>query len=232
MSEWISFRGVRSDSLSNVRVGKMPVASRAPMRFTQYRVKGRDGALHVNEGYDTYSVTCELIVYQGTGVEKYNVNLWATGSGRLIASDDATRAWIATVNDEVKWKRYKTGNKYNDIAEITFAVQPIMREAVESTQTFTADGAVANLGTVDSYPLITVHGSGDCVFSIGENEITLTDVDANTPVIIDCETGYVYTTDGAAEMTGEFPVLGAGSTTVTLGSGVTQIDIKPRWGWI
>jgi phage-related protein len=232
MNEWISFRGVRSDSISHVRVAEMPVASRGAMRFTQYSVKGRDGTLQVNEGYEPYDVKCKLILYQCTAVEKYNINLWASGSGRLIASDDPSRAWIATVNEAVTWKRYKTGNKYNDVAEITWTCQPIMREAVESEETFTASGAIANIGTVDSYPMITVHGSGDCVFSVAGQEIILTDVDAGTPVYIDCENGYVYTENGAAEMTGEFPVLGMGENAVILTSGVTRIDIKPRWGWL
>ena len=232
MNEWISFRGTRSDSLSNVRVAEMPVANRAAMRFTQYRVKGRDGTLQVNEGYDSYEVSCTLIVYQGTGQEKFAVNLWASGSGRLIASDDPSRAWIAKANKEVRWERYKVGNKWNDVAKVTWTVQPIMREAVETTEVFTDSGTIAGQGTVDAYPLIKVYGSGDCAFTIAGQEITLSGVTVNEPVTIDCDTGYVYAAGGAVEMTGEFPVLGEGTNSVIFTSGVTQIEITPRWGWI
>ena len=42
MNEWVSFRGVRSDTIPNVRVAELPVAPRAQMRYTKYTVPGRD----------------------------------------------------------------------------------------------------------------------------------------------------------------------------------------------
>jgi phage-related protein len=109
-----------------------------------------------------------------------------------------------------------------------------MREAVESISTFTSSGSIINLGNVDALPLIKVTGSGTCVFSVAGTEVTLTNVASNKPVFIDCENGYVYTESGAATMQGEFPVIPVSSTAqaVTLTSGVTKLEITPRWGWV
>jgi len=229
---WIMFRGVSTENLDDVLVRRMPSHKKASMRRTVYRVKGKDGELSTNEGYDPFDMDCELILFKANAVSRQVINAWADGMGRLITSDDETRAYIASVVDEIDWERDYVGGKYYDVAYITFRCQPVMREAVESTEIFTQTGAIANVGTVDSYPMIIVHGSGECVFSVGDQEITITDVDPQVPVYIDCEAGYVYTEDGATEMTGEFPRLVTGTNAVVLTSGVTQLDIRPRWGWI
>lgn len=228
---WISFRGVSTETLSNVIVRRMPDHKKAAMRYTAYDIKGKDGELRVNEGYGMIDLELEVMLWNCTAPNRQVVNAWADGTGKLITSDDDTRAYMATAED-IEWTRDKIGGKFYDVASINFRCQPIMREAVESEEHFTESGSIANVGTVESYPLITVHGSGECVFSINGYDITLTDVDADNPVVIDSDAGYVYTTDGAAEMSGEFPVLSIGSNAVTITSGVTQIDIKPRWGWI
>ena len=179
-----------------------------------------------------YDLNCRIMLFgTNNAVNRQVINAWADGTGKLITSDDSTRAYMATAGN-IDWTRDYVGGKFYDVATIYFRCQPIMREAVESEETFTADGAIVNVGTVESYPLITVHGNGDCVFSVAGQEITLSDVASDNPVVIDCDAGYVYTTDGAAEMSGEFPVLAIGSNDVILTSGVTQLDIKPRWGWI
>ena len=229
---WISFRGVSTASLSNILVKRMPSHKKASMRTTTYNVKGKDGELHVHEGYAPFDMECEIMLLSATAPNRQIINAWADGTGKLITSDDSTRAYIASVVEEVEWARDHVNGKFYDVALITFHCQPIMKEAVESVETFTQTGAIANIGTVDSYPLITVHGSGECVFCVGAQEITLTDVDANYPVYIDSESGYVYTENGAAEMVGEFPVLSVGTNAIIITSGVTQLDIKPRMGWV
>ena len=80
--------------------------------------------------------------------------------------------------------------------------------------------------------MIKVNGSGDASFSVNGNEITIDDMTANVPVYIDSETGYVYTASGATAMTGDFPVLDMGENTITITSGITSLEITPRWRWI
>jgi phage-related protein len=234
MANWISFRGVSTASMTGVIVAKMPSHKKAQMRYTEYMVKGRDGVLHTDDGFDTVDLTCRLLLQNQPSTHRQLIDAWADGTGRLITSDDSTRAYIASVLREIQWTRDEGNNGFWDTAEITFTCQPIMREAVESTSTFTSSGSIINLGNVDALPLIKVTGSGTCVFSVAGTEVTLTNVASNKPVFIDCENGYVYTESGAATMQGEFPVIPVSSTAqaVTLTSGVTKLEITPRWGWV
>ena len=93
--------------LKNVYVSEMPSHKKAAQRMTEYYVKGRDGALHVNEGYANVDIKAVLILLDAGADARQTVNAWADGTGRLITSDDLTKAYKATVKDEVKWKRVK-----------------------------------------------------------------------------------------------------------------------------
>lgn len=114
---YVIFRGVGTEGsgslvgnvnvLSDVYVSKMPSHRKAAMRFSEYYVVGRDGALHVNEGLSNYEMTIMLVLINAGADKKYLVNAWADGTGKLISSDDPTKCYKATVLEEVQWQRVK-----------------------------------------------------------------------------------------------------------------------------
>lgn len=104
---YLIFRGVSTASLGNVYVSQMPSHKKASLRTTEYYVKGRDGALHVNEGYANYDIQVVLVLLDAGADKRQIVNAWADGSGLLVTSDDLTKAYKATVKDEIRWKRVK-----------------------------------------------------------------------------------------------------------------------------
>ena len=275
---FLIFRGVSTESLTNVYVAKMPSHKKAGMRYSEYYVKGRDGALHVDEGYENFDLVVTLVLLNASADTRYTVNAWADGTGKLVTSDDPTRAYKASVKSGIEWQRVKAQsvvdpfdqtetyaigdivrngnivykflsahsgawdsgdvttipipNGFFDLAVITFNCQPMMVEAVDSQVTFTASGTLLNPGSAVAYPLITVNGSGDAVFSINGNEIQIDDMVSGTAVNIDCENGYVYTASGATSIRGEIPYLDFGTNTVTITSGVTSLVITPHWRWV
>lgn len=104
---YLTFRGVSTQSLPNVYVQMMPSHKKARKRMTEYYVKGRDGALHVDEGFENTSITVRLVLINAEAEARQIVNAWADGTGKLISSDDLSRAWKATVIEEITWKRYE-----------------------------------------------------------------------------------------------------------------------------
>ena len=229
---WLSFKGHRTDEAPGIIVAKMPHPKKAQMRYTEYQVRGRNGALHSFEGYDTFDITCRLMLVDSNVENRQWINNWASGTGKLITSDDPIKAYNASVLREINWMRDEGYKGYWDTAEITFTCQPIIVEAIDREVTFTQSGSINNIGTIESSPLIKVNGSGNCSFAVGDYSISISGVTSGVPVYIDCENGYVYTASGAMSMTGEFPVLGLGTTTITVGSGVSSLVITPRWGWV
>jgi len=104
---YLIFHGVSTESLTGVYVGRMPDHKKAGKRFSEYYVKGRDGALHVNEGFSNFDLTTTLVLVNAGAGARYAVNAWADGTSKLVTSDDPTRAYMATVEEEVVWQRVK-----------------------------------------------------------------------------------------------------------------------------
>ena len=107
-----------------------------------------------------------------------------------------------------------------------------MVESVDSQISVDATQAIINPGSMVSYPLIRVNGSGDVEFAINGNPIQIDDMTAGVPVYIDCENGYVYTPNGATSIRGDIPYFEMGTNTIELTSGVTSLVITPHWRWI
>ena len=241
---YVIFRGYSTDTsatisssicsgkLTGVVVSKMPSHKKASMRLTEYYVKGRDGALHVNEGFANFSLTVQVVLLDKAATTRQVVNSWADGTGKLITSDDLTKAYKATVEQEVVWSRVPGNTGFYDTATITFNCQPFMVEAVDSVTTLTASGTLTNLGTDESFPTIVVNGSGDVSFNIAGQTVTINDMTANVPVTLDCENGYVYAASGSFTMVGDFPTIPVGTSSVTLGEGITSLVITPHWRWV
>lgn len=229
-----------SSQLTDTYVSRMPSHKKAGMRFSEYYVKGRDGALHVDEGFSNFDLTVTLVLKDATVDKRYAVNAWADGTGKLICSDDVytvggslvAKAYKASVKQEVRWQRQQGNSGYYDTATITFSCQPFLFEAVDSQITLTETASILNPGSATSYPLIQVNGSGDATFSVNGNAIQIDGMTENVPVYIDCDTGYVYTASGATSIRGDIPHFEMGTNTITIGSGVTSLVITPHWRWV
>ena len=234
---YLIFRSVSTQSLNGVYVSKMPNHKKAAMRNTEYYVKGRDGALHVDEGLSNFDITATLVLVNGSAGARQQVNAWADGTGKLITSDNLGFAYRASVKEEIVWQRVP-GNIVNgqltfyDTAQITWTCEPYMYEAIDTVITLTEGAFVVNPGSAPALPFIQVNGSGDVSFMVNGEEITIEGMTAGTPVNIDCENGYVYTAQGATSMTGDFPEFTYGENTVSLETGVTSLVITPHWRWI
>lgn len=139
-------------------------------------------------------------------------------------------------SDEFRLALYKSGLEvepvnYNDAGEfdIIFECKPQrFLTSGETKQTFTAAGSISNPTAFPSKPLITVTGTG--TLTIGGVAITFT----QSPTTIDCDTMEAYngTTNRNSTITmspNKFPELAPGSNSFTKTSGITKIEITPRW---
>lgn len=116
--------------------------------------------------------------------------------------------------------------------DITFNAMP-QRYLIsgETPQTFTASGTITNPTRFAAKPLIRVYGNG--VLGVGANSITIINNSGN---YIDIDTASGLARRGAANMNSsitlsgyDFPTLPAGATGISLRSGITQVQITPRW---
>ena len=102
----------------------------------------------------------------------------------------------------------------------------------QSVTTLTADGSITNPTLFDSQPLMRVYGVG--ALGVGSQTVTITQADEYTDIdseMMDAFKGtanknpYVQLTDH------NFPVFKPGVNNISLGTGITKVEITPRW-WI
>jgi len=97
--------GLATTKLNDIFISKIAGHKKAAKRYAEYYVKGRDGALHVDEGYANFDIEITLVLCNAGAKARQIVNAWADGIGKLILSDDLTKCYRATVEQEVKWTR-------------------------------------------------------------------------------------------------------------------------------
>ena len=245
---YLIFRGVSTASLTNVFVSKMPSHKKGGMRYAEYYVKGRDGALNVDEGYEDFELTVILVLLNAGADTRYTVNAWADGTGKLVSSDDLTRAYMASVKSEIEWQRVKAHSVIPPfLTTETYASGDIVLQGGVPYR-FTASHSGAWTGsdvTVIPVPngfFDTATITFDCqpyMVEAVDSQITMTEtaaiVNPGSMVsypLIHCQNGYVYTASGATSIRGEIPFLAMGSNTITITSGITSLVITPHWRWI
>lgn len=117
--------------------------------------------------------------------------------------------------------------------DVGFTVMPQrFLKTGETAQTFTSSGSLTNPSDQTAKPLLRVYGTGR--FSIGSTTMEITSASSYTD--IDCDICECYRGSLADNrnsyvklLSGSFPTLKAGTSGVTLGSGITRIVITPRW---
>lgn len=128
-------------------------------------------------------------------------------------------------------------NRFNTLgrATVTFVCKPqrFLNSGERPISAFNGM-KLTNPAVYTAKPLIAVKGAGEAVLTVGDSEVTISDIGTGGEIDIDCESmsAFYGTTNlnGAISINGEFPVLKAGDTEITwTGSGVTGVTITPRW---
>ena len=120
---------------------------------------------------------------------------------------------------------------YDGTFDLKFSCKPQMfLKSGEKIDEFTANGTIYNPTLFDAKPLLRVYGTGQA--QIGSETFKITSADTYTDIDCDLEDAYKGTANLNANLvlsSGEFPVLKPGVNGVVLGSGITKIEITPRW---
>lgn len=97
---------------------------------------------------------------------------------------------------------------------------------------FTSDGSLYNPTHFEAKPLIRVYGTGE--FGIGDKTIKINKADGYTD--LDCEIEEAFKDDSSINCNAnisiagyDFPKLMPGENGIRLGSGISRVEIIPRW---
>lgn len=232
MRNYFTFAGTDSRDLGVYISGQGTFNS--PSRvYSLLTVPGRNGQLVGNDRrLENVELTYPAFMYTNfeSGMAALRSFLLSQiGYKRLTDSYHPDEFRLALYQNELQVEATSKNNAGN--FDITFFCKP-QRYLLsgETVQTFTADGTITNPTAFDAQPLIRVYGKGR--IGIGENSVLINDFDEYTD--IDCEAMEAYhdatSCNDQIEIQGlDFPVLHAGENGITLGTGITKVEITPRW---
>lgn len=217
----------------------------APERVVEMiEIPGKNGALAIDQGrFTNIEVTYPAGAY-ARSQEDFAEKI------REIRNILASRYTYKRIEDEYNPDEYRLGLYKSglDVAaeayqiagefKITFDCKPQrFLKSGEEPQTFTNSDSITNPTDFASRPLLVVTGAGQLVISAHVIEIS-NGSGANQVIYIDCESQEAWEFVGGAmvarndyiQIAGrEFPTLEAGKNIITLGSGITKVEITPRW---
>lgn len=206
----------------------------APQRSIEsIEIPGRNGALTIDNGrFENINVSYKCVIpwdYERNVAAARAFYLSRVGYHRL---EDSAHP------DEFRMARYHSGlesvpsqMRQQGYFTLEFDCMPqrFLRSG-EEVITRTASGVIYNPTLFEAKPIIRVYGNG--ALGVGSETITI----ANNPGYIDIDSemmdaymGAVNCNSNITLSSGEFPVLAPGETGVALGSGITRVEITPRW---
>jgi len=226
-------------SSKGVIVSEYPPIIRPEQRLESVVIPGRSGEVYLRQEVDTYnSYMKECICYlnpNANGTNLVTVAGWRSGSGTVIFGNETDYAYIARIAYQIPFEKILRGRPHQRFV-VPFLVQPFKRKAVtEADIVVTVKNTVVNNpGTVPSRPKIKVEGSGDVTLMIGGRITTITSI--STSITIDTEAGMALDDSGALnasyQVSGDWPMIGVGSNSVTWIGAVSKITITPRWRYL
>lgn len=206
----------------------------APVReYSMQPVPGRNGDLiGSNTRLENTEVTYPAFIYTNFRENLRNLR------GFLLSRIGYFRLEDTYHPDEFRLAVYKGGlspevldrNQAGQF-DLTFEVKPQrFLKSGELVQTMTASGKISNPSHFPAAPLLRVYGAGQ--LGIGSDTITITAADVYTDIDCDIMEAYKGTVNKNefVEFTGnDFPTLKPGDNNISLGTGITRVDITPRW---
>lgn len=200
--------------------------------YTSYEIAGRNGDLHINNGrYKNVDIT-----YQAFIAHEFE-DKFVPFRSAILSQDGYVR-----IEDDFKQDMYRLGRLKSGIEgkiklargigtfELEFDCKPQWYlKSGEQETVFTENGSILNPTVFPSKPLIRVYGKG--TVTVGTNVFVINT--AGTEFIeIDTDSKQAY--EGTANRNSNIKVnqwgsLSSGNNTITLGTGITKVTVKPRW---
>ena len=234
LNNYFTFDSTTSTSLSTYISGEG--SFNAPERVYDMKIiPGRNGALAIDEKrFENIDVTYPAFIFKqdGTSFESAMAALRSS----LMSRNGYKRLTDTYHPDEFRMAIFKTAievdpkniNRAGEF-DLVFTCKPQrFLTSGETVTTKTTSGTISNPTQFDARPLLVVTGTGN--LTVNGVQIAI----SKTPTTIDCEAMEAY--NGTTSRNGdivltpnEFPVLSPGSNTITLGAGITKVEITPRW---
>ena len=232
MRNYLTLDGVDSRTFG-VYISGQGTFSAPPRSYESQQIPGRSGDILISgKRLENGTLTYPAFIVRNFDAnirDLRNFLLSRVGYVRLVDSYHSDEYRMVVYREAFEPEVTEQNNAAN--FELVFECKPQrFLLSGETVTTLTSSGSITNPTRFASQPLIRVYGTG--VVGVGSTNITITA--ANTYTDIDCAlmAAYKGTANRNAYVqlnTLDYPVLPPGSTGISLGSGISKVEITPRW---
>ena len=197
------------------------------------QIPGRNGDLILsNNRYSNVQITYSVGVRRGFDRNFsafMNFLLREPGYHRLEDSYHPDYYRMAALAKEVS--PHLSAFNYSGTFDLTFSCMPqLYLKSGERPQELTGSGTVFNPTMFDAKPLLRIYGQGR--ITVGDDQVNITENESY--IDLDCELEDAFrdtvNLNSCVELSGgDFPVLKPGANSITFGSGITKVELIPRW---
>lgn len=214
---------------NNIVVVELPSISIPKERIEEIQVLGLDGNLTISDGtYESIIKKCK-VYYEGNSYD--TLVEFLKNSGTVIFSNVPDRFYYYKIISEIPLKEIIENEWYE--FEIIFKCQPfgysINNDPIIITN---KDTMIYNSGTYYSKPKITVYGNGTVNLFVGDEQITLKDIEGYITIDTVKLRTYKDTVRQNHKKIGEWPILKKGENNITWDGNITKIEIIPNWRYL
>ena len=197
------------------------------------QIPGRNGDLLLsNHRYNNVEITYHVGIkrdFDTNFTAFMNFLLKEPGYHRLEDSYHPDYYRMAVLDKEVS-PQMNTLN-HSGIFDLTFSCMPQQYlKSGERLQVLTGSGTVFNPTMYDAKPLLRIYGQGR--LTIGNEQVVVTENDSFIDLDCELEDAFRDTVNMNQYLelsSGDFPVLLPGNTSINFGSGITRVELIPRW---
>lgn len=231
----VIFNGISSEEFA-IQVEHPPGYSTPARDYEITHIPGRNGDLYIDKGsYQNVTRSYEIAI--GSEQKKFTdmanyISEWlnsASGYARLEDSYEPEYYRLAA---------YSNSGTITNILEhagriiVSFDCKPQRYlKSGENPIALTKKGLLRNPTGFVALPIITIHGSGKGVLTVGDYTITISNI--NSYIITDSELQDAYkgTTNcnSLVTLSNGFPKLVTGETEISFSGGITSVEVIPRW---
>jgi len=222
-----------------VHVLEQPPPTMPNERVTFTSIPGRSGSLTTLEGdnvYDDLVLTATCIIAEPDRIP--DVCAWLRGSGTVTFANRDGGFYYARVINQIPFEKILRGNPHRTFA-VNFRCKPFWYQSDVAPQNIQpASGSTSgyvtmqNPGNVPSEPIITVTGIGEITLIVDMTIVELSDVNGEITIDSVLQEAYSGTTSMNNCMSGDFPTLPPGNSTISWTGNVTYLTVEPNWRYL
>lgn len=232
MNDYFIFAGYDTRTLG-VKIFPTETMSAPKRAYRTTTIPGRNGSMLIDEKrHVDVSHSYSAVIYENFDnrlAQIRSVLMSVQGYQRLEDSINPDEFYMACYEDSFSATSYTDKSMGHFGIEFTRKPQRFLKSG-ETVTTLTVNGSITNPTLFPSKPLLRVYGTGRV--GIGNNSILITDANEYTDIDCDIMEAFKGTTSCNSYVqiqNNDFPVLKPGTNGITLGTGITRVDITPRW---